>query len=403
MIKLIFRKLRRRRRIFITLKRARFLLKNSRKFRVSVNKRFRPAVKISNNNLFQYKKPFPRLARKLYRGFFWRRIFTKRRRRFSRSFRSPQKFGINQYAIFSYKNKFFKIKPFRFKKFIFRKSFSSFFLRFRISKTYKKRFKRFSLTAHKFKLRRRHRFSKVRFFIRTRFRLSRLSKRKIKRIKVFRNFSKNRQFKRIRSYKRRFPSFRRKALARFFRPRRIRATFNRLKSLFSNTWSPINLYVKRNLVLKNSKSLRSSSSGYFHSGFVSGRLFNAKRLIKKAKRNLKLLYFVKLVQTYNNFFLHFGNTTSNRIYFTFTAGRVPVLRRNRRKTVQTLGEASDIFSRKIKLLKIKKLQLWVVGPISYFVRKFVKIIKSRRLRITLVNHFLLRSHNGVKDRKLRRV
>lgn len=171
----------------------------------------------------------------------------------------------------------------------------------------------------------------------------------------------------------------------------------------SSGWSPISSYFRARRISKKLQQHRSSLRQSITIAALYPNIWASQKFLNRSQKGLRRLYFAKLTQSYNNFFLQVGNFVSQKIYFTFTAGRVPVLRRNRRKTMQTLVEASTFFSKKLIRMKIKKLQLWVVGPITYFTRKFVKTLKKHRLRVTNVTHFLRYSHNGLRSRALRRV
>ena len=198
---------------------------------------------------------------------------------------------------------------------------------------------------------------------------------------------------------------------RYFRYRvsnfigRLRARIANKRQLISvsSGWSPISPYFRARRISKKLQRHRSSLRQPITIASLYPNVWAAQKFLYRSQKGLRRLYFAKLTQSYNNFFLQVGNFVSQKIYFTFTAGRVPILRRNRRKTIQTLVEASTFFSKKLIRMKITKLQLWVVGPITYFTRKFVKTLKKHRLRITNVTHFLRYSHNGLRSRALRRV
>lgn len=364
--------------------------------------------RFKNNNTFRYYKRY-------------KRYISFRFVRFSVHFKRFHPQRSNSFVNLS--SKYVKLKtnrfPFLFRSRIKRRAYS--FYRFsnsyKLARPYKSRFvyritKKLRVSFFKFNKYYQPIYLRTNFtrqFIKRKFKF----RRKFFKYRKFRSGRRFLKFKfQLRSRPKIFQSysflllkkqyFRRK-ISRYFSKRKAKsASRKKLRSLLS-AWSPVFVFKRAKKSGAKLRINRTRFGQFLTIPSAQKRVVTIKNFLLRAKRGLRRVHFAKLTQTYNNFFLQVGNFVSQRIYFTFTAGRVPILRRNRRKTTQTLVEASTFFSKKLIRLKIKKLQLWVVGPISYFVRKFVKTLKKHRLRITNVSHFLRYSHNGLRSRSLRRV
>lgn len=364
--------------------------------------------RFKNNNNFRYSKRYKRYISFRFVRFsaHFKRFHPQRSKPFVKLSSKYVKLKTNRF-------------PFLFRSRIKRRAYS--FYRFsksyKLSRPYKSRFvyritKKLRVSFFKFN----EHYQPIRF--RTTF-TPRFTRQKFKfRRKLFkyRKFKSGRRFLKFKFHFKRRPKifqsysflvfkkqyFRRKTLGYFSKRNAKSASRKKLRSLLS-AWSPVFVFKRAKKSGAKLRANRQKFGQFLTIPSAQKRVVTIKNFLIRARRGLRRAHFAKLTQTYNNFFLQVGNFVSQRIYFTFTAGRVPVLRRNRRKTTQTLVEASTFFSKKLIRLKIKKLQLWVVGPISYFVRKFVKTLKKHRLRITNVSHFLRYSHNGLRSRSLRRV
>jgi ribosomal protein S11 len=244
-----------------------------------------------------------------------------------------------------------------------------------------------------FKFKRRRYSKKFKTYLKQRLRFSK-RKYKYKFVKMVQQFYVKRK------------AFRKLFIKRIFRWRKIRrikkARIYRFVSLFSR-WRPISRFYYFKKRLKFRRLIKRRKSPFTHFGLISKKIWSGLQAERRVFRSFRSTYFVKLIQSYNNFFLQLCNSVSQRVYFTFTAGRVPILRRNRRKTTQTLTEAANIFSKRLKDFNLKFIQLWIIGPMNYFIRKFVKVLKINKLRISSVTHLVKYSHNGLRSRALRRV
>jgi ribosomal protein S11 len=352
-----FSKILKRKKLLRLSKKSRFFNKfifyNFKNFDKSVNKRFFKKRYVRVLNRFSVFNRFKLLGRK---RILTRFVFYKKSHLFKRLTRF-------------YKPKIFFIKRYNFTR-IFRKR-RFFVFRFK-RKKYLKKFKSYKKQKLKFSKRKySYSFSK---FIRLSY-FNRKNFRKIFIRRIFRRF-KIRKIKKNRIY--------------------------RFRSLFS-TWHPISrfYYFKKRLKSRRLRKLRKSS--LIHFAIIHKKIWSNFKSKRRVFRAFRSTYFVKLTQSYNNFFLQLCNSVSQRVYFTFTAGRVPILRRNRRKTTQTLTEAANIFSKRIKRFGLKFIQLWIIGPINYFIRKFVKTLKLNKFRISSVTQLIKHSHNGLRLRSLRRV
>jgi hypothetical protein len=252
-------------------------------------------------------------------------------------------------------------------------------------------------------------FRKKRFFV-FKFKRRRYSKKLKAYLKQRLKFSKRKYIykfvKTIQQFYIKRKSFRKifvKRIFRRFKVRRIKKNrIYRFVSLFSK-WRPISRFHYFKKRFKFRRLIKHRKSSFTHFAVISKKIWSGLQAERRVFRAFKSTYFVKLTQSYNNFFLQLCNSVSQRVYFTFTAGRVPILRRNRRKTTQTLAEAANIFSKRLKDFDLKFIQLWIIGPMNYFIRKFVKVLKINKLRISSVTHLIKYSHNGLRSRALRRV
>jgi hypothetical protein len=252
-------------------------------------------------------------------------------------------------------------------------------------------------------------FRKKRFFVFKfkRRRYSRKFKAYLKqRLKFSKRKFKYKFFKTVQQFYVKRKSFRKTFIRRIFRRFKIRRIkknrIYRFVSLFSK-WRPISRFHYFKKRFKFRRLIKRRKSPFTHFALISKKIWSGLQAERRVFRTFKSTYFVKLTQSYNNFFLQLCNSVSQRVYFTFTAGRVPILRRNRRKTTQTLAEAANIFSKRLKDFNLKFIQLWIIGPMNYFIRKFVKVLKINKLRISSVTHLIKCSHNGLRSRSLRRV
>jgi hypothetical protein len=206
--------------------------------------------------------------------------------------------------------------------------------------------------------------------------------------------------------------FRLNRFNKFFIRKRRRFSYKKFsffsyKNTYPNRYNRVktNSFERRKIFNKNrlfnfrvSRSIRSVRRVWFLK-----KLYRSKQF----RKLLRSRHFVKVVQTYNNFFIHFGNSITQRIYFSYSVGRVPILLRNRRKTMQTLKEAAKTFGQILKIRHIGSFHLLIVGSYTYFIRKFFQTLKSsvlpQRFKIEGVFRLLRRSHNGLRVRSSRRV
>jgi ribosomal protein S11 len=124
------------------------------------------------------------------------------------------------------------------------------------------------------------------------------------------------------------------------------------------------------------------------------------KAIKSAK-GLKNILAVRVIKTYNNFFIALQTSLGQNV-FSYSTGRVD-LRRNRRLTKQALEIASRNFSSILRRRKFSRLNFTIVGRITYHSRIFIRILRSYKIKISAIRFILRRAHNGLRIRSSRRV
>lgn len=199
---------------------------------------------------------------------------------------------------------------------------------------------------------------------------------------------RNRRLNFFRKFKRKTKKF----LRRAYKFKRIVRSFKRRQSFFFKRSNR-----PRKLIFRAVKN-----SGVLFSKLNVSNLRLGTSLKRTQIKAFRTRYFIKLVQSYNNFFILFGSVNSGKIFLSYSTGRVD-LRRNRRLTSQAVGIAARLFSKRIKLFRVKAVQLIIVGKFSHFIRKFAKTAFEMKLKILSLNHVLRKSHNGLRIRSSRRV
>lgn len=121
----------------------------------------------------------------------------------------------------------------------------------------------------------------------------------------------------------------------------------------------------------------------------------------KHVKGIKNILAVRIIKTYNNFFVALQTSLGQNI-LSYSTGRVD-LRRNRRLTKQALEIASRNFSIILKRRKFSRLNFTIIGRATYHSRIFLRALKQQGVKIRAIKFVLRRSHNGLRIRASRRV
>jgi ribosomal protein S11 len=129
--------------------------------------------------------------------------------------------------------------------------------------------------------------------------------------------------------------------------------------------------------------------------------------LKKIKNNIKNkyeIYNLHIKKTLNNYFLTLTKTKQCNVIYQLSAGNCKIYTKKKKKSLETLKQMSIKmveFLQSNKITYIKNFFIYLYNP--YYFKKSFKILKKNKIFLEKFFIFKIKSHNGIRKPKMKRL
>lgn len=152
--------------------------------------------------------------------------------------------------------------------------------------------------------------------------------------------------------------------------------------------------MKENKIIKNNKKkfLNNNINNYIKNKNI------------QSKKNEYEIYNIHLKKTLNNYFLTLTKTNQCNVIYQLSAGSCKIFTKKKKKSSETLKQ---IVMKMINFLILNKLtyikNFYIILNNPYYFRKVFKFFKKNFIYIEKVFLFKIKSHNGLRKQKPKRL
>jgi ribosomal protein S11 len=130
--------------------------------------------------------------------------------------------------------------------------------------------------------------------------------------------------------------------------------------------------------------------------------FNKNNL--KNKKQKYEIYNLHVKKTLNNFFLTLTKTTNCNVLYHLSAGHCKIYTKKKKKSLETLRAISMKMVEFLNLNKITYIETFYISLNNkYYFKKCFKTIRKNKIYIRNVILTKIKSHNGIRKKKLKRL
>ena len=116
------------------------------------------------------------------------------------------------------------------------------------------------------------------------------------------------------------------------------------------------------------------------------------------------IYNLHVKKTVNNYFLTLTKTNNCNVLYSISAGHCKIYTKKKKKSSETLRQLSIKMSNFLLLNKITFINRFFVHLNNpYYFKKTIRILKKNKIYIKNIFIIKLKSHNGIRKKKLKRL